>query len=341
MDNSSKVIFLLGSRRSGTTWLGNIMGNSRYLFYLYEPFERGLGLFDDFPPEYIYLPESKHYEKLLREKISSLWRYRSLLFNPNRLDLKKQMCERQIMRFINKLNRRLFQSRRLDFANRYLFINQQREEFAQKQLRRRSFNLSTIAIKETRMHLKLQLLNHAFPEGYFVFILRHPGGIVQSTLNWMNKGHLSELKGYLEIFPDIMRTQSHFERYWALIEKYSEGSLQQKLALYWRITNEIALSELQKIDKSICITLEELSLRPFETCRKIFDFLDLKFDDEVQKYIQESTTAQTEKPNIVDTRKNSKKYYRKWQDDITSCIYDEIMEIVKESFLIEKFSSYY
>jgi len=328
---NNKLLFLVGNRRSGTTWLANILNRSKALSLYYEPFEKGLGFFDDFPEQFIYLDnfseslENRFIEglKKLIQKKEGLWR-----------------INKRYGQIINCLAVNL-----LHGLSQYGFCYKERSV---KQMRiihqwhgRQRFsnliekNVKTVPlIKETRLQLKLEGILKAVPASKMILMSRHPYPVIKSIVGWFEKGRLGELRKQADYLLDIYKTQYALRNYYEIVTKNINADVESKLLVHWIVCNDnlIRVAE-QYPEKVFFITYEGLCKDPLSIVQRIADFLHIKFS-ELENYII-STSTTTEDYGIVDTKRISSLHYKRWIDKIDQSLYKKIVEYADISNAIE------
>lgn len=309
-------LFLLGNQRSGTTWVTNVLNRSRAVMIFYEPFEKGLGVFPDFPEEPVYVGRpSSGLSAALREQYAAMLEHQSRYFRrarPTRY-LAARACDGLV-----RAGRRGFgvglSHARLMALEQLRVINQWHGDYIRGHLTPKGAAVRPF-IKETRLHLKLGVLAAAFPDTRICLILRHPYPVIRSTVKWFEQGRLQELRRKLTYFFDIYRSQRLLPNLPDdVLEMGLEGDVETKLLAHWLIANETALDFCERHPGlAMAITYESLCKQPLHGFRRLFEFYDLAFDDDTQNYVTASSAATPERePGIVDTRRDSTAKYRDW-----------------------------
>lgn len=325
------MLFLVGNRRSGTTWLANILNRSKALSLYYEPFEKGLGFFDDFPEQSIYLD---HFSKSLSNR-----------FNEG---LKKIIQKKEGLWRINKRYGQIFNCLAVNLLHslsQYGFCYKERSA---KQMRvihqwhgRQKFsnliekNVKTVPlIKETRLQLKLEGILKAVPASKMILMARHPYPVIKSTIGWFAKGRLGELRKKIDYFLDIYKTQYALENYYHIVTENINADVESKLLVHWIICNDnlIRVSE-QEPEKVLFITYESLCKDTLSVVQRIADFLRIEFS-ELEDYVNSTSTTMGDH-GIVDTKRISSVHYKRWIRDVDEKLYKKIVEYANISNAIK------
>jgi len=336
------LIFILGSQRSGTTWLANIFDSSPDTLLFMEPFAPAYGLFPDFPETSLFLAQgSDQVLEMLREeflrrisKNKSLVLYRSRLA-PEVFKLEKGIY--QLTRVFFGLLPKLISSGMGAFQ--LLNLNRFDPHFP---IPRKSQHPSTWIVKELRLAGKVPLLKEAFPGAHYIVIMRHPAATVHSMLKQFDRGGLRELRSEIDHFVEKIAVQSIADDYAEIITRCQEGNLTQKLAFYWRVSYETLYQQLDLGAEHTLLVYEALASKPLDTAVDLFNRAGrIPFSLPVKEYIQNSSTKEPAQLTPITTIRNSKQSYRSWQNEIDPQILDDVIAVTGDSFLMPYFDPYY
>jgi len=331
------LLFLVGNRRSGTTWLANILNRSKALSLYYEPFEKGLGFFDDFPEQPIYLDNFS--ESLTNRFIEGL----------KKLIQKKEGLWRINKRYgqiINCLAVNLLHS-----LSQYGFCYKARSARQMRVIHqwhgRQRFsnliekNVKTVPlIKETRLQLKLEGILKAVPASKMILMARHPYPVIKSTIGWFEKGRLGELRKQADYLLDIYKTQYALKKYHEILANNSSADLESRLLVHWIICNDNLIRIAEKYPQKVFfVTYESLCRDPLPAVKQIADFLRIRFS-ELEEYmiISSGTTGDY---GIVDTKRVSSVHYKRWINTMDQQIYKKIVEYASLSGAIRRLQAEY
>jgi len=337
--HSRGPVFVLGTQRSGTTWLANIFDSHRDLLFYYEPFARDHGGITNFPDEFAYVdPPYERLAKSLRVQIPALLRFRSRFFDPVTLTEAQFRREVWLMRKLVGLPGRI----RPGYAARYVGMQANRLAQSPPIHFSKSSGANRIVIKEVRLYFKIALLAAAFPTARFVHVVRHPCAVVGSMLNYLQKGRLVELKSQIPFFIGRVRAQGHFDRYDTYFERYANGSLAEQLALFWRVTNEEMLEQFLPLGERVqTVVYEDLAQRPLDTVRRVFGACEISMDPVTERYVRESSSKSPQRQTELDTTRESATYYRRWCDTTPPDVIDTVNRVCEGSPVTRMFDAYY
>jgi hypothetical protein len=196
-------------------------------------------------------------------------------------------------------------------------------------------------IKELRLFGKIPVLRSAFPNAHFVSIIRHPCATVQSILAMIEQGYLKELRRDLNTFFEKLEIQCTAQKYKNLINKFRYSNMAQRLALYWRISNEIMYHELIDCPTANNLVYEQLSQNPLTSIENLFAHIGLKVSTSTREYINFSSKSSKTKPTPISTIRDSANYYSSWKRTIDKTTRQSVLEVTKGSDLMSRFNSYY
>lgn len=331
-------VFILGTERSGSTWLANIFDAAPSTVLFMEPFCVPVGMFADFPEPSFFIDgtsstltgflRSEMPRRLLRNKTFLL---ENSFSTPRVFAVDRAFAEAAKLSRIRKAQKK---------ARKFQHLNLNRFD-----PRARSYPkndpIEQVVIKELRLAGKIPLLKRAFPTARFVLIVRHPGATVNSILRWFRKGRLAELQNSMVTYLDKIAAQLIGLEYGQEIVACRRGSLAHTVALYWRVSYETMYNKLAGHDGLFVIAYEELASNPVETTKHLFAGLHIPWSPTVEDYVLYSSGDTPPNLGAVTTVRRSRTYYREWESEISDTTSKAVSEIAGESFLIPMFETYY
>lgn len=306
-------IFILGTRRSGTTFLGKLLHKSLSGFsYIEEPFNPVAG-FKTLP--HLWYPYSPKHSDNFKKEIHDLNHLKPVKF-------KRSIVNDQTKASI--LNATFGQS------VKEVFLNMSKESLAKRILRifvKNKHNLSyhkaillekhkSNIIKDPLMTLSIDnlLLND---KNKAVFIYRDPVAFYYSIkkLNWA-------------ISSKNFTDQSDLVKDWPFIQKMRKEQKIDNIINEWVVVNTVALKTLQNNNNILCLSHTKLSESPKAQVKKLVQKLDLN-DELNPKKIEEltQTTRQIdESKKTKDIRRNSVEQLHKWEGHLAEGEVDYIRQ---------------
>jgi len=138
--------------------------------------------------------------------------------------------------------------------------------------------------------MRVPYLHQLFPKARFIYLYRDGRDNVSSLMEgWRHDGHFG-LRKLLGPFPcDVAINNGEFTE-WSFFlppgwRAYNNSPLEDVCALQWQSANRMALdaSRLVPSGQWLPLRYEDIFDRPVEMFRKVFEWLDLPFDEAVRK----------------------------------------------------------
>lgn len=336
------LVFILGTQRSGTTWLANIFDSNPRCLHYYEPFAPAYGIFPYFPHEFrLVLPPAPEVAALLRTDIPRLERYRSRLFDSVHETRREFLFEAWLMKKLEALGHRLHTDA-FRFASQFNLVHLNRIGQEPVAFFAKTEPIRITAIKEVRLYFKAALLADVFPGARFVHVVRHPAAVVNSMEGFLNRGRLIELREHIWRFVDSIRAQEDLARYAPVLDRVRPENLRDRLAAYWRIANEELSRQLATLPERACpLTYEDLATDPLARIAELFEWCGLPASEETNAYIRRSSTSRTGRDTELDTNRVSATYYRDWLEKVPSGILESVERVCADSPLMARFEPFY
>ncbi|MDX2361734.1 MAG: sulfotransferase [Crocinitomicaceae bacterium] len=276
-----RPILVTGSHRSGSTWVGKIISESKDVQYIHEPFNKDITRFNaPFKEQLKYVSEhsTENEQKNVEKYMNSFSRFPSRIAFSRFLNTKSVYDLYFNLWDVGDLNRR--------FLKRPLF-------------------------KDPIALLSAEWLYQKY-NCDVVIIIRHPAAFVASlsVKNWKFD--------FNNLLDQKTLKQSCIGKYWDDIEKYAKDqpNLIHQGILLWNILYSMIHDYQKKYgDNWIFVRHEDLSLSPTKEFKKIFATLNLDFTSRVKKTIIASSTATNENDSMRDSAKNIKTWKNRLTDE--------------------------
>ena len=338
----SNLLFVLGTQRSGTTWLANIFDSHPECLHFYEPFAPAYGIFPYFPGEFVYLdPPATPVATRLRHDLPRLVEKRSRLFDPVHASRRQFQLEARLMGGIETWTRRA-RIRPPAFAAQFNLLHLNRTGQQPVAYFPKSEHIRLTAVKEVRLYFKLSFLAATFPDAQFVHVMRHPAAVVNSMTNFLKRGRLVEIRDQIERFADTVGAQPRFEAYRPLLDRIDRGTLPEKLAAYWRVANETLAADVAAAGgRAMPLVYERLAADPLARVNDLFRWCGLPESPATEAYVRESSTSRSERKTVLDTNRVSATYYRDWVGKTPAEVLAAVDEVCADSPLMAEFAPYY
>lgn len=278
-----RPILVTGSHRSGTTWVGRMIAQSRDIYYIHEPFNV------EHPPsvgisaarfDHWYTQIDKGNESKYRSPLES-----TLSFSYNWKGAAKRIRSRHHVRKV---------------------LSEYRSFLNAKRLCKRAL------IKDPLALFSAEWLFETF-DTQNIILVRHPAAFASSLkrLNWrFNFSHLiaQETLFYQQDFP-----------YRDEIVQYTEQprDLIDQAALLWCILHSRILHYKEKFPNWLILRHEDISTNPLEEYGRIYQYLCLTFSESVQSVIADYSSSQNPiegpKGTVHTLKRDSKANVKSWQ----------------------------
>jgi hypothetical protein len=306
--DSGRPILVTGCHRSGTTWVGRMLSLSPALAYIHEPFNP---LHRRINPgvckariryQYTYVTEENEAE--FCDDIAATLQFRYNLW----LQLQEIVKDRHGL----KRGFRTSAREAIDF-----FLN-------------RHIRHPRPLSKDPMALLSVEWLAKRFNMDV-VILIRHPAGIVSSIkrMNWPPHDFSQFLKqpllmrDYLYPFEEEIKEMTECEH-----DVIAEG------ILLWKIFYYVVGEYRKNYDDYIFLRHEDLSLRPVEEFKDLFDKLNVEFTEDIERTIIEfsSPSNPSEAPAGVlhQLKRNSTANIRNWKTRLSKLEIERVKEGVQD-----------
>lgn len=331
-------VFILGTQRSGTTWLANIFDSHPECLHYYEPFAPAYNIFPYFPHEFDRLPDPPHDLAVrVRADLARLPLLRSRLFDPVSASRRQFLFEAWLMDKLAIVSRRSG-GRACRFAEQFelLHLNRIGQDpvayFPKDEIR-------VTAIKEVRLYFKASFLAAALRGALFVHVVRHPAAVVLSMDSFLRRGRLVEIRDHIGTLVERMRAQPALARHEPVLARVRPGSLHDRLAAYWRVANEELEGQLAAMPgRAFPLVYEDLASDPLGRAADMLHWCGLEMGPATDAYLRASSTSRTGRNTALDTNRVSATYYKDWVGKVTPEIRDAVARICGDSPLMARFA---
>jgi len=337
-------VFILGTQRSGTTWIANIFDSHPDCLHFYEPFAPAYGLFPYLPHEFEWVePPALWLRERLRADFPRLIDKRSRLFDPVRATRSQFMLEAALMRFIARIAHKSHTKRHFRFADQFNLIHLNRLGQDPPAWFAKNPEPSHMAVKEVRAYFKVLLLADAFPRARFIHVMRHPAAVVNSMQRYLERGKLVEIRAHISGFADAIAAQDRFRGYTDLLDVVRHGGRNDQLAAYWRIANESLVEQFAMLDPARvrALVYEELATDPIERTRELLAWCGLEMPATVEDYVRGSSTSRSDRRTELDTNRVSATYYKDWVGRTPAGVLAAVERVCADSPLMRRFEPFY
>lgn len=315
-------ILITGARRSGTTFLGQILGKANNTGYLFEPLNTEVGIkglsindwYPNFTSDNIKKEDSKVLENFF-EKLNGSYKVslgdsktNNFIYDCKKIDLLKNL-------FTNVSNEKL-----LKRFFRVIFKNRGSYEFLKVKLYK--WKIKNLVFKDPLAALSSDFLSTKFNMKVIV-ILRHPASYFYS-MKKQNWGMSPEnfLNQNIQIDKFIKNTNE--------LKTREDFSLLEYCIIYQEL-----LKNVKNNKNFILVRHEDICLNPILEIEKIFNLCNLDFSQNVKKIILDYTGDKNVKDTNIKnkTKRDSKEIINSWKKKLSK---DDIKKIKYFTFELIK-----
>lgn len=296
-----KLIIICGMPRSGTTWLGKIFDSHPEILYRHEPDAGGkLNLLPLFTETW-----TEEELKFIQQFISQL-ELHAKVNQVSKFPIFKKIHESDIH----------FQARKayltlLKVASRY-FGNFSAHEMLPN---RSDMTVLWKSIESLgRMPIMAQAIQGLGIEAYFIHIIRHPCGQLNSTLRGQAKqvftGNYNAAED--ESLFKLLAGSSQAQLYELTANQFQQMNVEQRLTWRWALMNDFALRLMESKPNYLKVRYEDICQEPELTTKKLFTFCKLRWDEQTAHFLEMSTKQDvSDYYSVIKNPLNSANAWRK------------------------------
>ena len=315
-----KLIMILGSGRSGTTWLAKLLDSCPDVMYLHEPDSTNKQ--SGIP----YLPSDHESEEILdnaKKYLNSLFHNKSNKTHGKRPFFKKKYRSNTaelIFRssiFLSKL------SERLGIEGINVITAEQK-------------NTNVIrVIKSVDSVSRAGLFLQSTPNIKVVHLVRNPFAVVDSRLRGSKLG----------LMPDTSYFRDLFEAYGnklfdITLEELNDLSIEAKFTYEWMVHNHHILANYQDHDNYIFVGYDKLALDLKNELVTLFEKLQLPWSEQTDELIKQMLISEKNQGDYFGVMRSPKQQLNKWKENLSSQQINDIGNVLANSDLLnEKFNA--
>ena len=315
---AGRQALLVGSPRSGTTWLAKIIDSDPTVLYRHEPDSINVRPDIPFVPELDdigpHIQAAQDYFVILQAERAGKSSGSQPMFRKAYRSSGAETLRRLLVLGVKGGERILGPN---TFLTRF-----QIPDFAN----RTPGNGQTVFIKSVSSLCRTFMFSLACPELKFVHILRHPCAYVASTLRGKKLGLLSD-----DAYIETLANMSQAAGYGLTFDKLSTMSREEQLAARWMLQNGKVMGEMEGNGNYIQVIYEDLCNNPGEVVEELFAFLGLEITEQTRSFIQESSGGKVGETRYFDVKRDSEKAATSWMRELNGRQIDSIRQVVSSS----------
>lgn len=312
-----RKIVIMGTRRSGSTFIGKLLTNSSNAFaYVEEPFNPVRGIKNLNHLWYPYINQENQ-NSLVKTDLEKLLDLKSVKFKNSivndvtkKSDLNVSRLRVIIEIFKNKSKEPLIKRVLRVFFKSHHQVSYIKAKYSTKKYIVYKDALMSLAIKEVLRNKNAKV----------IFIYRNPLGFYYSMkrLNWA-------------ISSDHFFNQNELIKDYSFIKDLPRKSEIDKIINEWLIVNTVLFEQAKINNRILCVPHEKLALDPSGQIIKIFNWLEISEKINFQK-INLFTDGKHETSKTKDVKRNSKKELLSWKGKISEAEIAHVLRRTQELF---------
>jgi len=273
-----QLVMVLGSARSGTSWLGKIFDSHPDVLYRHEP---DLALWERRLPFFIPEPDTDAYVAVAAEYIARLMHTPTF------------KASGQLPAFPKSYHTLGIPSLRVAMIDALRCVervsgSKRMRSFPVPDLFRPDRHASLrIVMKSVSSPGRARVFLKALPGMRLVFLLRHPCGQVASALRGYTQGKFAS--GAPVLINDVLSTPGA-QRYGLTEQRLKAASCTELLAWHWATTNELVLDVISGRENARLVHYEDLCADPIPASRDLFSFTGLDWNRQTEDFIRRSAS---------------------------------------------------
>jgi hypothetical protein len=307
---------LLGSPRSGTTWLAKIIDSHPDVLYRHEPDSINVRPDIPFVPEADvageYLDACRDYLNLLCSERASKSSGSQPMFDKHYRGAVAASMHRMLVLSVKA-------GERVPGLGSAVAGWQVPDLVS-------SGRTPLVFIKSVSSLCRARMFSLARPDIRILHILRHPCAYVASTMRGKQLGLLSD-DAYIETLAAMPESAAHD----LTLDRLRSMPREQQLAARWMLQNEKVMAEMRDSQNYRRVIYEDLCAEPEATAGELFQFLGLEMVDQCRSFIRQSSGGKSAEVRYFDVRRDSRAAASRWASELTTGQIDGIREVVADS----------
>lgn len=308
------MILILGSGRSGTTFLAKLFDSHPDVLYRHEP---DSVLLD---PSIPYHPSSDDVENF-RDR-ANRYLQRLVAERAPKVSVHVPLFPK---RYRSRLGQRIYET--ISLAAKSAAKVPGIEGLIQvPDLVGRGTHAPIVVIKSVNSLNRARLYLEADPELRIVHIVRHPCGVVASQLRGAEERLMNP-----QVFFDALYRLPGVERYGLPRAEMEQRSFEEQAAFQWMVTNDQVCNEASNNPRYRMVRYEDLCLNSQDVIDDLFAFCGLEKNAQTDAFIDHLEGRQSGSAAYFSVMRSPKKAVFKWKDELSSQQVDLIEAVAQRS----------
>ena len=308
------MILILGSGRSGTTFLAKLFDSHPRVLYRHEPDWLLVGNSIPFQPR---LDELERYRDQTSRYLDSLAQVRSPKVSVHLPLFHKQYRSPARQRLQNGFALAAKTLARLPGLEHRMSVPDLVDAAAPRPV---------TVIKSVNSLNRARLFLAAKPELRILHIVRHPCGVVASQLRGAEKRLMKN-----EVFFDSLYRMENVAKYGLARDEMARRTLEEQLAFQWMVTNDSVLGEMAGAPGYRLMRYEDLCLDTGAVVDDLFSFCGLQKNAQTDRFVHHLEGQESGSAAYFSVVRSPRKAMFKWKAELKSEQMAQVDEIAGRS----------
>jgi hypothetical protein len=308
-----KTALVLGTERSGSTWVANVFDAHPDVELVMEPLAEHAALVPGFPEREI--PDDGFDDALVaafRTGIEAAPRHKYALLYRRGAPPALERFDAALLAAIRRASRRFGRPAPV-WARRHASLNLHASEVPARLRPHKRRKPALRVVKELRLNFKLGLVVRALPDARAVVTLRNPAAQIASIRRLFAAGRLVELERSLDRQLAIASSHPSLARAWAVAgsDRRPDDAV-GALVCWWLVNNHGLLEGLARLGTPYrIVSHEELCESPLSVADALLSFVGLAPDATVRAFARWSSTGRGDATSPLDVRRDSPTFHHR------------------------------
>lgn len=311
-------IFIIGSPRSGTTWVGKLFDADPWVIYRHEP---DSACAETSFPAIVYASDYPRHLAAAARYLDKLYEVSTVKTNAGKVGFSKEY-RGPIAEFLRRSVflglRAMEQMRPLRQLAREVSI----PDFISTQDRKNTHEVVKSVIAGGRAGLYAR----AKPDIRFILVIRHPAGVVASMLRGKRIGKMPGEApiGTLSTMPGaVERGLSD--------EFFMQADTLERISWWWVLFNEKMIRDTQDCENCLLVNYDEMCLNPSEALRIMYRHAKLELSDKTAGFLEKSTTNSDADQGYFGLFRNPQQASNRWRQELSKAEIDRVQAITQDT----------
>ena len=314
----NKLVLLLGSPRSGTTWLAKLFDSHENVLYRHEPdiYLRG------HPIPFLPDPEETcQFKNQAADYLQQLLNIRSVKSAGSLPNFPK--CYRSQLSDLMR-NGMIRTAKFVELVLGKIGVS---FNFQIPDLITGTISTQPVYVVKSVSSLGRTLLfSHAAPETKIIHIIRHPCAVVASRLRGKKLNLMAD-----DAFLDTQAKMPQAAKHGLSLEKLKSLTHEQQLATFWMLQNEKVMEEMTDNPNYKVVVYEKLCNEPEKVCRELYDFAGLAWSQQTSDFIELANQKEVGGERYYQIVRNPRQSADKWRKELSVQQINDIEQAVSDS----------